>query len=73
MEGAKGTDLYAALAARNALDSCRVLFVTGDILNAKVLEVLSKTRSEYLVKPFDIQEMRQTARRLLRESGRHLY
>lgn len=70
MEHAKGTDLYAALAAKGALGSCRMLFVTGDILNAKVLEFLSKTSSEYLVKPFDIQELRQTARRLLRKTAR---
>ncbi len=70
MEHAKGTDLYAALAAKGALESCRMLFVTGDILNAKVLEFLSKTNSEYLVKPFDIQELRQTARRLLRQPPR---
>ena len=70
MEGAKGTDLYAALAAKGALASCRMLFITGDILNAKILEFLSKTNSEYLVKPFDIQEMRQTARRLLRQLPR---
>ena len=44
MEHAKGTDLYAALAAKGALESCRMLFVTGDILNAKVLEFLSKTK-----------------------------
>jgi CheY-like chemotaxis protein len=70
MEHAKGTDLYAALADKGALASCRMLFVTGDILNAKVLEFLSKTNSEYLVKPFDIQELRQTARRLLRQPAR---
>jgi signal transduction histidine kinase len=70
MEHAKGMDLYAALAVKGALASCRMLFVTGDILNAKVLEFLSKTRSEYLVKPFDIQELRQTARRLLRQPPR---
>ena len=70
MEHAKGTDLHAALAAKGALASCRMLFVTGDILNAKVLEFLSKTNSEYLVKPFDIQELRQTGRRLLRQPPR---
>jgi signal transduction histidine kinase/CheY-like chemotaxis protein len=70
MERAKGTDLYASLSAKGALGSCRMLFVTGDILNAKVLEFLSKTESEYLVKPFDIQELRQTARRLLGQPPR---
>jgi signal transduction histidine kinase len=70
MEGAKGTDLYAALAAKGALKTCGLLFVTGDILNPKVLEFMSKTNSEYLVKPFDIQDLRQTARRLLRQRPR---
>lgn len=65
MEHAKGTDLYAELAAKGALPHVKVLFVTADILNPKVLEFLSRTKSEYLVKPFDIQELRQTMRRLL--------
>jgi len=39
--------------------------VTGDILNPKVLEFLFKTKSEYLAKPFDIDDLRQAARRLL--------
>lgn len=65
MEHAKGMDLYAALAAKGELPSCRVLFVTGDILNPKVLEFLSQTKSEYLVKPFDVAELQQAARRLL--------
>ncbi|HEX4047554.1 MAG TPA: ATP-binding protein, partial [Elusimicrobiota bacterium] len=66
MEQAKGTDLYDALAVKGELASCRMLFVTGDILNPKVLEFLSRTKSEYLDKPFDIQELRQTVRRLLK-------
>ena len=65
MEHAKGTDLHAALAAQGALPACRMLFITGEILNPKVLEFLSRTKSEYLVKPFDLQELRQVARRLL--------
>jgi signal transduction histidine kinase len=65
MEGVRGPDLYAALAARMAPRLPRILFVTGDILNARVLEFFSKTRAEYLVKPFDVPELRQTLRRLL--------
>jgi len=65
MEHAKGTDLYAALAAKGALPGVKVLFVTADILNPKVLEFLSRTKSEYAVKPFDIQDLRRTMRRLL--------
>lgn len=65
MEHAKGTDLYAALVERGALPRTRVLFITGDILNPKVLDFLSRTESEYLVKPFDVRDLRQAMRRLL--------
>jgi signal transduction histidine kinase len=65
MERAKGTDIHAALAAKGAFPATKILFVTGDILNPKVLEFLSRTKSEYAVKPFDIQELRQAVRRLL--------
>ncbi|MDE2510173.1 MAG: response regulator, partial [Elusimicrobia bacterium] len=65
MEHAKGTDIYAALASRGVLPATKIMFVTGDILNPKVLEFLSRTKSEYAVKPFEIQELRQTMRRLL--------
>ncbi|MDE2490516.1 MAG: response regulator [Elusimicrobia bacterium] len=68
MEGVKGPDLYAALAALDA--PTRMLFVTGDILNPKVLDFLSKTGSEPVLKPFDLEEMRRTVRRLLAEPRR---
>lgn len=68
MEHAKGMDLYTALAGKDGRLSTPMLFITGDILNPRVLEFLSKTGCEYLAKPFDIQDLRQAARRLL--SGR---
>lgn len=66
MESAKGMDIYARL-VRDGRLAARLLFVTGDILNPKVLEFLAKTGCEYLAKPFDVHELRQAARRLLRE------
>jgi two-component system NtrC family sensor kinase len=65
MEHAKGMDLYSALSRKRAFPKTKMLFITGDILNPKVLEFLSQTKSEYLVKPFDIEALRQAARRLL--------
>lgn len=65
MERAKGMELYARLSAQGRLPGTKLLFVTGDILNPKVLDFLSRTGAEYLVKPFDIDELRRTARRLL--------
>ncbi|MEK7389660.1 MAG: ATP-binding protein [Elusimicrobiota bacterium] len=63
LEQGKGSDIFAKLQERGAGN--KVLFMTGDILNAKVLGFLSQTRSPYVVKPFDIAELRQAARRLL--------
>ena len=65
MEHAQGPDLRARLARQGRSSSTRMLFVTGDMLNAKVLDFFDTTRSEYLVKPFDIDDLRQTCRRLL--------
>jgi len=65
MEKVKGPDIFKRLAAGGGRSGAKVLFVTGDILNPAVLEFLSGTKSEFLAKPFDIDEFRQTARRLL--------
>lgn len=68
MEGVKGEDVFKRLTAGEGRPSTEVLFVTGDILNPKVLSFLSRTKSEYLPKPFDIDVMSQTVRRLLARS-----
>lgn len=65
MAQVNGRDVYRLLKAGGGDSPARVLFVTGDILNPKVLEFLSKTGAEYLPKPFDIEELRQAVRRLL--------
>ena len=41
------------------------LLVTGDILNPKVIRFIARTKVDCLVKPFDIGDLRQAARRLL--------
>lgn len=69
MEGVRGPDLYAALAERTAPRLPRMLFVTGDILNKRVLDFFSHTKAEYLVKPFEVGELRQALRRLLAAGG----
>ncbi|MDD5305455.1 MAG: response regulator, partial [Elusimicrobia bacterium] len=65
MERVKGPDIFKRLAAGGGRSRAKVLFVTGDILNPSVLDFLSRTKSEYLAKPFDIDDLRQAARRLL--------
>ncbi|MBI5208582.1 MAG: response regulator [Elusimicrobia bacterium] len=68
MEAVKGTDIFEELSRRPGAALPAFLFVTGDIFNPKVLEFLSRTKLPYLVKPFDMAELRQAARKLL--SGR---
>ena len=65
MERVKGDELYQALCEARPKDRPRILFVTGDLLNPKVLRFLERTKSPYLAKPFDVAELRQAARRLL--------
>ncbi|MBI4676732.1 MAG: response regulator [Elusimicrobia bacterium] len=65
MEAVKGQDVFAELAKRRSDALSRILFVTGDILNPGVLEFLSKTKAEYLVKPFEVPDLQRAARRLL--------
>jgi signal transduction histidine kinase/CheY-like chemotaxis protein len=65
MERAKGQDVYAALRGPDGRTTVPLAFITGDILNPKVLDFLTKSECVYLTKPFDIQELRQAARRLL--------
>ncbi len=65
MEKTKGPDLYEALIERDPGWSSKFLFVTGDILNPRVLEFLRKTEAACLAKPFDLEDLRRTVRRLL--------
>lgn len=65
MEQVKGPDIFNRTVAGGGPSRTKMLFVTGDILNPDVLDFLSKTKSEYLPKPFDLDDLRQAVRRLL--------
>lgn len=65
MEAVKGPDIYKRLTVGGGKCAAKALFVTGDILNPRVLEFLGKVKAEHLAKPFDIDELRQTVRRML--------
>ncbi|MBI5623428.1 MAG: response regulator [Elusimicrobia bacterium] len=68
MEKAKGEDVYDLLARRRPDQRPAILFVTGDILNPRVLGFLHRTKAAYLAKPFDVSEFQLAARRLLRQA-----
>jgi C4-dicarboxylate-specific signal transduction histidine kinase/ActR/RegA family two-component response regulator len=64
LEDLRGEDVHEA-ASRAAGGAPAELFVTGDVLNPRVLEFLSRTGADYLVKPFDVEDFRRAVRRLL--------
>jgi signal transduction histidine kinase/CheY-like chemotaxis protein len=70
MSRGNGIDIYEALAAKGALSAVNILFVTGDVLNPKVLRFFHQTRSPYVAKPFDIHELKQAMRRMLERPRR---
>lgn len=65
MEHAKGPELHAALINPAGKLSTPMLFITGDVLNPKVVNFLADSGCPFLAKPFDIGDLRQAARRLL--------
>ncbi len=70
MEKTKGPDLYAALIERDPGWASKFLFITGDILNPRVLEFLRKTEAACLAKPFDLEDLKRTVRRMLSQRRR---
>ena len=70
MERVKGDEVYARFRAKDPSVAPNILFVTGDIFNPKVLRFIEQSSPRILVKPFEIEELRQTARRLLAEGAR---
>ena len=65
MERVKGDEIFARLRDKAPAVETRILFVTGDIFNPKVLGFMDRTKSLYLVKPFETSELQQAVRRLL--------
>ncbi|MFI5360625.1 MAG: ATP-binding protein [Elusimicrobiota bacterium] len=63
-----GVDLYESISAGAAPQGMKILFVTGDVLNSKLLRFFHETGSPYVAKPFDIHELQQAMRRLLAET-----
>jgi DNA-binding response OmpR family regulator len=47
----------------------RIIFVTGDILSREKREFLERTGAPYLLKPFDLREVRQVVHRMLADAG----
>jgi CheY-like chemotaxis protein len=60
-----GEAFYAQLARDFPAISQRVIFLTGDVLSREKREFLERTGAPFLTKPFDLDEVRTLARRVL--------
>jgi two-component system, sensor histidine kinase and response regulator len=60
-----GMELYRELERRFPALGRRIIFVTGDVLDAEKRRLLESSGAPFLTKPFDLSEVRGAVRRLL--------
>jgi two-component system NtrC family sensor kinase len=65
-----GIDFYRELERRFPALLPRLIFVTGDVLDAEKRRFLESTGVPFLTKPLDLTEMRRVVRRRLADTGR---
>jgi DNA-binding response OmpR family regulator len=64
-----GEHLYAEIERRFPGLRGRIVFVTGDILSREKREFLQRSGAPYLLKPFDLREVRQLVHRMVAGAG----
>ena len=65
-----GVDLYREIERRFPALRNRIIFVTGDVLDAEKRRFLESTGAPFLTKPFDLSDVRNVVRRQLSNVGR---
>jgi CheY-like chemotaxis protein len=65
-----GIELYRELERRFPELQRRIVFVTGDVLDAEKQRFLESTGMPILTKPFDLSEVRRVIRQRLLDTGR---
>ena len=65
MPALDGSDLYRELERRFPALCRRIVFLTGDVLDRTKREFLESTGAPFLMKPFDIAEVRRLVHRML--------
>jgi CheY-like chemotaxis protein len=64
-----GPEFYAAVKRKGAALEQRLIFVTGDLMNAETLKFIESTGRAWLGKPFDIAAITRTISECLNEVG----
>ncbi len=72
MPGLSGSSFYDRLSERLQGHIPRFIFMTGDVLSVETQELLERTRSQCILKPFDIHQVRAAIHRGLVETAHRL-
>jgi PAS domain S-box-containing protein len=65
MPGMSGVDLYKQFQKIAPSLTKRVVFITGDVMGKRTISFLNKTKTPYLMKPFDAKELKAEINRIL--------
>ena len=65
-----GVELFHELERRFPALRRRIIFVTGDVLDAEKRQFLESSGAPFLTKPFDLSEVRRVVRRRLVDTAR---
>ena len=68
LPGMSGIELYNNIQKISRSLSSRVLFITGDAMASDTRDFLSREKAPYITKPFDIEKLKRTVRRMLAQS-----
>jgi PAS domain S-box-containing protein len=65
MPGMSGIELYKQFQKIAPSLTKRVVFITGDVMGKRTLAFIDKTKTPYLMKPFDAKELKSQINRIL--------
>jgi CheY-like chemotaxis protein len=68
MPGMSGQELYARILSKKPMLAKRILFITGDALNAEIKAFLIQNDLPSLAKPFNHEDIQQKIDELLKKS-----
>ncbi len=68
MPGMSGMELYKRIQKTVPSLAGRVVFITGDVMGSDTMDFLTRTKSSYITKPVDIEQLKRDIGRILSES-----
>ncbi len=69
LPGTSGIEVYRHIQRRTPAVARRIVFITGDIIEADTRKFLARTKARYIVKPFSAERLRKEVSRALAEDS----